>query len=79
MSTIAENLRDIQGRIAAACAQAGRNPEEVRLLPVSKTHGGVDKILEAHAAGMTLFGGENRVQEAADKRATWLTPTSGGR
>lgn len=65
MSTIAENLGLVRGRIAAACEGSGRDPREVRLLPVSKTHG-LDKIREAHAAGVTLFG-ENRVQEAADK------------
>ena len=45
--------------------RAGRDPDEVRLLPVSKTHG-PEVIEEAYAAGVRLFG-ENRVQEAVDK------------
>ncbi len=63
--SVAENLALIHDRIAAACSAAGREVDEVRLLPVSKTHG-PDKIAEAYAAGERLFG-ENRVQEAADK------------
>ncbi|WP_432560551.1 YggS family pyridoxal phosphate-dependent enzyme [Granulicoccus sp. GXG6511] len=59
------NLTSVRERIAAACVAAGRRPEEVRLLPVSKTHG-VDQILAVHAAGERTFG-ENRVQEAEAK------------
>ena len=65
MGTIAENLAAVQGRIAAACARAGRSPESVRLLAVSKTYG-PDAVRAAAAAGQRLFG-ENRVQEAAAK------------
>ena len=36
--TIAENLSRVRGRIAAACARAGRLPESVRLVAVSKTY-----------------------------------------
>ena len=55
-------------RIAGQCRLAGRNPKEVTLLPVTKTH-------PAAAAEYALrFGcravGENRVQEAVEKRAT---------
>jgi PLP dependent protein len=62
---VAENLAAVQRRIDLACEQAGRAPGEVRLLPVSKTHG-ADKIREAYDAGCRLFG-ENKVQEAAEK------------
>ena len=62
---IAENLETVRGRIAAACARAGRAPEAVRLLAVSKTYG-PEAVREAAAAGQRLFG-ENRVQEAAAK------------
>ena len=62
---IAENLETVRGRIAAACARAGRAPESVRLLAVSKTYG-PDAVRAAAAAGQRLFG-ENRVQEAAAK------------
>ena len=62
---VAENLAAVQARIEDACRGAGRDPGEVRLLPVSKTHG-PDKIREAYDAGCRLFG-ENKVQEAAEK------------
>ena len=62
---VAANLVRVRGQIDAACAAAGRDAAEVRLLPVSKTH--PPAVLEAaYAAGARLFG-ENRVQEAADK------------
>lgn len=63
--TIAANLAALSDRIAAACARVGRDPGEVELLPVSKTHG-ADAIREAHAAGCTRFA-ENKPQELAAK------------
>lgn len=62
---IQANLADIRSRIDAACARSGRDPAEVRLLPVSKT---VDepRIRMAYAAGCRLLG-ENKVQEAYAK------------
>lgn len=63
--TIASNLAAARARIDAACARVGRDPGEVELLPVSKTHP-VALIREAHAAGWTRFG-ENKPQEAAAK------------
>ena len=65
MGGIAENLESVHARIAAACARAGRAPDAVRLLAVSKTYG-PDAVRAAAAAGQRLFG-ENRVQEAAAK------------
>ena len=65
MGSVAENLAVVRERVDAACRSAGRDPAEVRLLPVSKTHGR-DVIAEAYEAGVRLFG-ENRVQEAAEK------------
>ena len=65
MGGIAENLDRIRARITAACARAGRSPEAVRLLAVSKTYG-PEAVREAAAAGQRRFG-ENRVQEAAAK------------
>jgi pyridoxal phosphate enzyme (YggS family) len=50
-----------------ACRAAGRDPSEVRLLPVSKSQP-VTAIEEAYAAGMRAFG-ENKAQEVADKAA----------
>lgn len=63
--SIAERLASVRADIDDACRAAGRDPSEVRLLPVSKYHG-VDQIREAHAAGYTLFG-ENKVAEMAAK------------
>jgi pyridoxal phosphate enzyme (YggS family) len=63
--SIAENIAAIQQRIAAAAARAGRRPEDVQLMAVSKTFPG-PALAEAHAAGLRLFG-ENRVQEFAGK------------
>jgi PLP dependent protein len=62
---VAENLAAVRARIEAACEAAGRDPAEVRLMPVSKTHG-PKLIKEAYDAGVRLFG-ENKVQEAAEK------------
>jgi len=63
--TIADNITTVRARIAAACERAGRSPDEVTLIGVSK---GVpaDAIAEAVGAGLTDIG-ENRVQEAAAK------------
>jgi pyridoxal phosphate enzyme (YggS family) len=65
MASIAANLKQIQNRIADACAHAHRSSAEVALMAVSKMHP-AEAILEAHAAGQQLFG-ENRVQEFASK------------
>ncbi len=63
--TIAANLAAIHQRIAQAAARAGKNPEAVALMAVTKTQP-VSRIVEAFEAGHRLFG-ENRVQEFADK------------
>ncbi|MCZ7586296.1 MAG: YggS family pyridoxal phosphate-dependent enzyme [Deltaproteobacteria bacterium] len=65
MSTIADNLKRVNDRIAAACARAGRDPEGVRLIAVSKKQP-VSAIEQALAAGHRDFG-ENYVQEAEAK------------
>ncbi|HRN62232.1 MAG TPA: YggS family pyridoxal phosphate-dependent enzyme [Luteimonas sp.] len=59
------NLDAIRARIIAACRAAGRDPGEVRLLPVSKT---VDeaRLRQAYAIGLRELG-ENKVQEAMAK------------
>jgi PLP dependent protein len=67
MTTIALNLQSVRQRMAAACAAAGRDVNEVTLLPVSKTFG-PDAVREAHAAGENAFG-ENYIQEAVEKQA----------
>lgn len=65
---------DILGRIAAACARVGRDPDGVQLVAVSKTVP-VERLRDAVAAGLRDLG-ENRVQEGEAKRpevsgATW--------
>ncbi len=52
-------------RVADACRAAGRDPDEVSILPVSKTFG-PDVIRQAVALGLTRLG-ENKVQEIEDK------------
>jgi PLP dependent protein len=64
---IQENLMRVRERIAAAADRARRNPDEITLIGVSKTHS-ADAIQEAFAAGLHDFG-ENRVQEWEGKRA----------
>ncbi|MBB1592572.1 YggS family pyridoxal phosphate-dependent enzyme [Achromobacter sp. UMC46] len=67
VDTMAGRLAQIQQRIAQACARAGRAPDSVVLLPVSKTFD-VDAIREAMALGLTRFG-ENKTQEIRQKAA----------
>lgn len=64
-STIAANLKAVEGLIVSAAAAAGRAPTEVTLVAVSKIHP-QSAVREALAAGHRVFG-ENRVQEAAQK------------
>jgi hypothetical protein len=63
---IAENLRRVQQRIAAAAQTVGRDPAQVRLICVTKGVP-VERIREAIAAGVREIG-ENRVQEAQEKQ-----------
>jgi pyridoxal phosphate enzyme (YggS family) len=65
MVNVAENLAAVEARIKAACTRVGRDPSEVRLVPVSKNQS-MELIAEAYEAGIRMFG-ENRVQEAAEK------------
>lgn len=58
-------LEDIRARIAQAARIAARQPEEITLVAISKTHPAA-AITPLIAAGQRVFG-ENRVQEAADK------------
>lgn len=61
----AARLAEIEAEIAAAAAEAGRNPADVHLIAVSKTFG-AEEIEPVLAAGHRHFG-ENRVQEAKGK------------
>jgi pyridoxal phosphate enzyme (YggS family) len=64
-SDIARNLADARLRIRDAALRAGRQPEDVRLLAISKTFT-LEHVRAAVAAGQEDFG-ENRVQEALQK------------
>lgn len=64
-TTVADGLAQVRERVAAACEQAGRDPTDVRLIAVSKTHPPA-AIREALAAGQIDFG-ENRIQEGLAK------------
>jgi len=63
--SVAENIVRVREQIAAAARRAARNPEEITVMGVSKTFP-VERIREAYAAGLRVFG-ENRVQEFAAK------------
>jgi PLP dependent protein len=67
MELIAERLLAVRERIQLAAQRAGRSPDEVRLVGVTKTHP-PELVAQALAAGLTEFG-ENRVQEAEAKIA----------
>ncbi|MCH8949969.1 MAG: YggS family pyridoxal phosphate-dependent enzyme [Chloroflexi bacterium] len=62
---IVENLASVRQRIDAACRRAGRSPDDVTLVGVSKG-ASARAVAEACAAGLADVG-ENRVQEAAAK------------
>ncbi len=71
---VSTKFQAVRARIADAARRAGRPPESVRLICVTKT-ATLDQMREAIAAGATDFG-ENRVQDAQPKvealgRATW--------
>jgi pyridoxal phosphate enzyme (YggS family) len=64
---IPRRLAEIRERIANAAGRAGRPPDSVRLIAVSKTHP-IDAVRAAADAGQLDFG-ENKVQEALQKIA----------
>jgi pyridoxal phosphate enzyme (YggS family) len=72
---ILENLQQLRERIAVKCADCKRNPEEIRLIAVSKFFG-ISTINEANQLGIKDFG-ENKAQELRDKfeilgnKVTW--------
>jgi pyridoxal phosphate enzyme (YggS family) len=64
---IASRVAAVRERIARAAARAGRSPDDVTLIAVSKTQP-PEVVREGFAAGLRHFG-ENKVQEAEDKIA----------
>jgi PLP dependent protein len=65
MGGLPERLQAVAGRVAAAALAAGRRPDDIRIVAVSKTFP-PDRIREAFAAGQRDFA-ENYVQEAVGK------------
>ena len=61
------NLAAVRARIATACEQAGRSPDEVTLIAITKTFPASDIRLLAELGVLDI--GENRDQEAAQKAA----------
>ncbi|AKJ96165.1 alanine racemase [Thioalkalivibrio versutus] len=65
-------LSTVRARIQAACREAGRDPDSVRLLAVSKTRG-ADEIRALHALGQAAFG-ENYASELVEKHDSLEAP-----
>ncbi len=65
MHTIRQNIERIRQEMSEAALRSGRAPESVQLMAVTKMVP-LERIVEAKAAGITLFG-ENYVQEAREK------------
>ena len=66
MNSSLERLKSVQRRIEKACFAAGRQPEEVSLLAVSKRQS-AEKIITFNNLGLISFG-ENQLQEALEKQ-----------
>lgn len=62
---VAENYKEVMGKVQRACERSGRDAGEVTLIAVSKTKP-VSMIREAMEAGARVFG-ENKAQELCEK------------
>ena len=69
MKEFGKILEEVKAKIADACARTGRDPADVEIVAVTKTHG-AEVVREAWEAGLRIVG-ENKVQEAA-----WKQPLS---
>lgn len=63
--SVAENIAQVRERIAAVARRAGRSPDEITLMAVSKAVEAA-RIQQAYEAGIRVFG-ENRVKEFGEK------------
>ena len=72
---IDKSLQSINEKIHSAAANAGRSPESIKLIAVSKTIE-LERVIEAVKAGALILG-ENKVQEARDKISNFESQTSG--
>jgi len=70
--SLEQRLEGVHQRLRSACAEAGRDPKDVKLIAVSKTRG-PDEIEEAIRRGHQDFG-ENYAQELRDKVKTLSDP-----
>lgn len=64
---ISENITYIRNKISNVCKECGRNPDEIKLVAVSKQNP-IEVIFEALKLGIRDFG-ENRAQEFKEKSA----------
>jgi pyridoxal phosphate enzyme (YggS family) len=64
-SDLETNLEDVRKRMASAAARVGRDPDDVKLVAVTKGRS-VDEVRAAYEKGLNVFG-ENRVQEGRAK------------
>ncbi len=71
MKSIKENLAEVRSRVEKAAKVSGRNPDDVKIMAVSKTRS-LEEVETAYEAGFRLFG-ENRVQEAVQKFSNFHT------
>ena len=71
MREFGEVLEGVKAKIEAACKRAGRDPSEVEIIAVTKTHG-AEVVKEAWDVGLRIVG-ENKVQEAAWKKPASVT------
>jgi pyridoxal phosphate enzyme (YggS family) len=65
MGDIQKHLERVRAQIAEAAEKSGRQPADVELAAITKTHD-AERVREAYEAGQSLFG-ESRVQEARAK------------
>jgi hypothetical protein len=65
-------LREVQDRVAGACARIGRDPAEIRIVAITKGHPARD--LEAAIEAGLRDVGENRVDEALEKFSRVVEP-----
>src|SRR5437667_3859185 len=65
MGEIQKHLERVRAQIAEAAEKSGRQPADVELVAITKTHD-AERVREAHEAGQEVFG-ESRVQEARAK------------
>ena len=63
--TIADALLQVKEKMGKSALKAGRVPDDIKLVAVSKTVE-LERVIQALQAGAFIFG-ENRVQEARDK------------